>query len=68
MGFLTTFYRDMIQQYLIVQIFLPHPTAPPAPLRPHLRSSEFYKAPKNLTGHRRKTSWELSYGEQREIP
>ena len=33
MGFLTIFYKDMIQQYFIVQIFLPHPrtplTAPP---------------------------------------
>ena len=45
MGFLIIFYKYMIQQYFIVQIFLPHPTAPTAPLRPHLRSSEFYKAP-----------------------
>ena len=42
MGFLTIFYKYIIQQYFIVQIFLPHPTAPTAPLRPHLRSSEFY--------------------------
>ena len=38
-GFLTIFYKYMIQQYFIVEILLPHP------LRPHLRSSEFYKAP-----------------------
>ena len=44
MGFLTIFYKDMIQQYFIVQIFYRTP-APTAPLRPHLRSSEFYKAP-----------------------
>ena len=26
MGFLTIFYKYMIQQYFIVQIFLPHPS------------------------------------------
>ena len=31
MGFLTIFYKYMIQQYFIVEIFLPHPIAPPPP-------------------------------------
>ena len=29
MEFLTIFYKYMIQQYFIVQIFLPRPPAPP---------------------------------------
>ena len=34
MGFLTIFYKYMIQQYFIVQIFLPHPIATPPPRPP----------------------------------